>query len=127
MMATSGERMKILDMVKNGKISAEDGAKLLSALSEGKKKNSRRNDRPRDARQMRVRITDTHTGKSKVSVNLPMSLVDAGLNIASNFIPDIGTDFDTDEIRDAIQSGMTGLVVDIHDEEDDEHIEVFIE
>ena len=37
MMATSEERMKILQMVQEGKISADDGAKLLAALSEGTK------------------------------------------------------------------------------------------
>ena len=35
-MATVEERMKILQMIQDGKISAEDGAKLLSALTEGK-------------------------------------------------------------------------------------------
>ena len=34
-MASSEERMKILKMVEDGKISAEDGAKLLAALSNG--------------------------------------------------------------------------------------------
>ena len=33
-MANAEERMKILKMIEEGKISAEDGAKLLAALSE---------------------------------------------------------------------------------------------
>ena len=36
-MATSEERIKILRMVEEGKITAEEGAKLLSALSESRK------------------------------------------------------------------------------------------
>jgi len=36
-MATTEERMKILKMVEEGKVSAEDGAKLLAALNEGRK------------------------------------------------------------------------------------------
>ena len=36
MMATTEERMKILKMIDEGKISAEEGAKLLSALSESR-------------------------------------------------------------------------------------------
>ncbi len=36
-MATSEERMKILKMVDEGKISAEEGAKLLATLSESRK------------------------------------------------------------------------------------------
>ena len=36
-MATTEERLKILKMIDDGKISAEEGAKLLSALSAGQK------------------------------------------------------------------------------------------
>ena len=36
MMATTEERMKILKMIDEGKISAEEGAKLLSALSDSR-------------------------------------------------------------------------------------------
>lgn len=126
MMATSEERMKILQMVQEGKISAEDGAKLLAALAETQGRTRPMVARGGPARYMRVRVTDTFSGKTKVSVNLPMSLVDAGLNIASNFVPDI-EGFDMSQISEAIQSGLTGKVVDVMDEDDGEHIEVFIE
>ena len=36
-MATTEERMKILNMIREGKITAEEGAKLLSALGESQK------------------------------------------------------------------------------------------
>ena len=63
------------------------------------------------------------SGKSKVSVNLPLSLVDAGMSIAANFAPGIA---DTD-IMDAIRTGLTGKVIDVIDDEDREHVEIFIE
>lgn len=126
MMATSEERMKILQMIQDGKISAEDGAKLLAALTQGKEKRTRSFQRSADSRYMRVRVTDTFSGKTKVSVNLPLGLVDAGLNIAANFMPDMG-DMTVDDIGAAIKEGMTGKIVDVFDEEDGEHIEVFIE
>ncbi len=126
MMATSEERMKILQMIQEGKISAEDGAKLLSAITENAQtKKARTVSRVRDSRYMRVRVTDLSSGKTKVSVNLPLGLVDAGLNIASNFMPDMGADA-TEEIRTAIHEGLTGKIVDVMDE-DNEHIEIFIE
>lgn len=126
MMATSEERMKILQMIQEGKITAEDGAKLLAAISEApKNRRSRIVSRTRDSRFMRVRVTDTASGKTKVSVNLPLGLVDAGLNIASNFIPDMGADA-ADEISAAINEGLTGKIVDVMDE-DGEHIEIYIE
>ncbi|MFU8773886.1 MAG: SHOCT-like domain-containing protein, partial [Anaerolineales bacterium] len=34
-MPTTEERMKILKMIREGKITAEEGAKLLTALGEG--------------------------------------------------------------------------------------------
>jgi hypothetical protein len=122
MMATSDERMKILQMVQDGKISAEDGAKLLAALGSSTKPR-RVVSRQGDPRQMRVRVTDMVTGKTKVSVNLPLGLVGAGLNIASNFVPEM----DMQELSDAITSGFTGKIVDVIDEEDGEHIAIFID
>lgn len=126
MMATSEERMKILQMIQDGKISAEDGAKLLAAISE--KSESRRHrgiSRTRESRYMRVRVTDVASGKTKVSVNLPLGLVDAGLNIASNFMPDMSVNA-AEEISAAINEGLTGKIVDVMDE-DGEHIEIYIE
>lgn len=125
MMATSEERIKILQMIQEGKITAEDGAKLLAAISEAPKRRSRIVSRSRESRFMRVRVTDTASGKTKVSVNLPLGLVDAGLNIAANFIPDMGTNA-ADEISAAINEGLTGKIVDVMDE-DGEHIEIYIE
>ena len=105
MMATSEERLKILQMIQDGKISAEDGAKLLAALTENAKpKRSRVFNRTGEARYMRVKVTDTFSGKTKVSVNLPLGLVDAGLNIAANFIPDMGIDASIRAISIAIET-----------------------
>ncbi|MEJ2485100.1 MAG: hypothetical protein P8Y72_07150 [Anaerolineales bacterium] len=127
MMATSEERLKILQMIQDGKISAEDGAKLLSAISQNAQaQKTRTASRNRESRYMRVRVTDMNSGKTKVSVNLPLGLVDAGLNIASNFMPDMSADA-SENIRDAIHEGLTGKIVDVMDEDDNEHIEIFIE
>ncbi|MFN2151263.1 MAG: SHOCT-like domain-containing protein [Anaerolineales bacterium] len=122
MMATSEERLKILQMIQDGKITAEDGAKLLAALSEGGRR-QRPISRQTEARYMRVRVTDMVTGKTKVSVNLPLGLVSAGMNIASNFVPEVGIV----DLSDAISAGLTGKVVDVIDEEDGEHVEIYIE
>src|SRR3990172_10408870 len=96
-MATVEERMKILKMIEEGKISAEDGAKLLAALAE-----SRRTPSPTpgmtlsggEARWFRVRVTDLASGKPKVNVNIPMGLVNVGLKMGARFVPDVeGVDF----------------------------------
>jgi hypothetical protein len=124
-MATTEERMKILKMVDEGKISAEEGARLLSALSQGVRTERKAAQRSTGAgaRWLRVRVTDTITGRAKATVNLPMGLVDAGLNIAAQYAPGVAFD----ELMQAINAGAEGKIIDVVDEEDGEHIEIFIE
>jgi hypothetical protein len=127
-MATAEERMRILKMIDEGKISAEEGARLLSALSEG-----RRGPNPSvparmqgAARWLRVRVTDVATGRSKATVQIPIALLDAGMKIGAHFAPEVeGVDMST--IMEALRSGMTGKIVDVIDEDDGEHVEIFVE
>ncbi|MCJ7661744.1 MAG: hypothetical protein MUO67_21575 [Anaerolineales bacterium] len=63
------------------------------------------------------------TGKPKATVNLPLGLVDAGMNIASKYAPDIAFD----ELIASINDGAQGKIIDVIDEEDGEHVEIFIE
>ena len=88
-MATAEERMRILRMIQEGKINAEEGAKLLAALRESRKevRLAPPPGRGTGKGMLRVRVTDMVTGKAKVSVNLPLGLVDAGMNIASQYAP----------------------------------------
>jgi len=124
-MATNEERLKILKMIDEGKITAEEGAKLLSALSESRKTQVRKSTPrvPGSPRWLRIRVTDMVTGRAKATVNLPLGLVDAGLNIASQYAPDIAFD----QLVDAINEGAEGKIIDVMDEEDGEHVEIFIE
>lgn len=123
-MATPEERLKILRMIDEGKISAEEGARLLAALAETRKPGRKAPlGRAGNARMLRVRVTDTITGKAKATVNLPLRLVDAGLNIASQYAPGVAFD----ELMEAINAGAEGKIIDVLDEEDGEHIEIYIE
>jgi SHOCT-like domain len=125
-MATNEERLKILKMIDEGKITAEEGARLLSTLSESRKPAPRKpalRGAYGGARWLKVRVTDTMTGKAKATVNLPLGLVDAGLNIASKYAPDVAFD----ELVEAINAGAEGKIIDVYDEEDGEHVEIFIE
>lgn len=112
-------------MIDDGKINAEEGAKLLSALSESRHSKSKPAMRTTTggARWLRVRVTDMVTGKPKATVNLPLGLVDAGMNIASKYAPDIAFD----ELIASINDGAQGKIIDVIDEEDGEHVEIFIE
>ena len=124
-MATNEERMRILRMIDEGKITAEEGARLLATLSESRKPPVRKPALRGSggARWLRVRVTDMMTGKAKATVSLPLGLVDAGLNIASKYAPDVAFD----ELVEAINNGAEGKIIDVYDEEDGEHVEIFIE
>ena len=64
------------------------------------------------------------TGKAKATVNLPLRLVDAGLGIASQYAPGVAFD----ELVEAINAGAEGgKIIDVIDEEDGEHVKIFIE
>jgi hypothetical protein len=129
-MTTAEERLKILKMIQEGKITADEGAKLLKALTTSSQKPQRKPtaQSPGGARWLRVRVTDMSSGKAKVNVNLPLKLVDAGLNIAAQFAPeDIEVAGLMDAVNEAIDDNLVGKIVDVVDGEDGEHIEVFIE
>jgi hypothetical protein len=126
-MATAEERMKILKMIREGKISAEEGAKLLSALGESQKTPRRPGPRQVGApRWFRVRVTDMNTGKTKTSVNIPLGLMEWGMQIGAQFAPEVG-DLNLAKLNEMLEAGVEGKIVDVIDEEDGEHVEIFIE
>ena len=128
-MTTPEERMQILKMIEAKQITAEEGAKLLGALGE-KDRHESAAPQPSPAttgKWFRVRVTDMKTGRRKVNVNIPLGLVDVGLKMGAKFAPAGLEGLDMNQIMTAIKSGSEGKVVDVEDEEDGEHVEVFIE
>ena len=128
-MATAEERMRILKMIDDGKISADEGTSLLSTLNEVRRGSNATGGMPRmqgTARWLRVRITDLATGKSKASVQIPIALLDAGMKIGANFAPEVGG-VDMSMIMDALHTGAIGKIIDVMDERDGEHVEIFVE
>jgi hypothetical protein len=126
-MVTSEERMKILKMINDGKITAEEGSQLLGALSERSDKPRKSSRHSHKSQMLRVRVTDMASGKTKVNVNVPMKLVDAGLNIAAQFAPEVQNAQMMDAVKEALTENISGKIVDVIDEEDQEHVEIFIE
>lgn len=125
-MASTEERMQILKMIEEGKISASEGADLLRALE---KKDTNSAEPLRGASQakwFRVRITDVSSGKNKVNVNIPMGLVQVGMKMGARFAPDMeGVDYE--DLMESIRMGRQGKVIDITDSDDGERIEIFVE
>jgi hypothetical protein len=129
-MATAEERKRILKLIQEGKITAEEGAKLLNALGSSDSSSKRRptpaQRSGKTARWVRVRVTDVATGKTKTTVNIPLGLIDWGLQIGAQYAPEVGG-LDLNQLSEMLDEGTMGKIVDVINEEDGEHVEIYVE
>ena len=113
-------------MLQGGRITPQQAAELLEALE----KSASAESPPPRARMLRINITDTQSGRTRVNVNIPMSLIDVasrlGLSLGLKQAPELA-DVDFDEIMAALRSGAEGKIVDIIDDDDRQHVIVSVE
>ncbi len=124
-MATPDERMKILKMLEEGKLSADEASRLLKALPKGSAE-TRPASQEGDSKWMRIRVTDLDGDRAAVNVNLPMRLVSVALRLGAQFIPE-EEDIDLEELAEALKAGLTGKIVDVIDEEEGRQVEIYVE
>lgn len=132
-MATNEERLKILMMLQEGKINAEEAAQLLGAIEDAPAARASAAALPeedfaprRKPRFLHVRVTDTDSNKVRVNVRVPLQLVNLGLKMGKKFSPEV-EGLDPELLMQMIDSGEMGQIVDVTDEEDGEHVEVYLE
>jgi len=129
-MVTSEERLRILKMVQEGKISAEEGIHLMDALGEDKQKKDSSDNTKRPARKtarwFRVRVTDQISGKIKVDIRLPINVVKAGRKMGARFSPEM-SGLDMNQVMQHVDAGKTGRVFELTHDNDQELVEVIIE
>ena len=136
------EKIKILELLENGKISSADAVELLATLENSSEDNKKSNAAPGKGRTLRVRVDGD---KTKVNVNIPLSLIRIGSQIAGlgmQWIPDEAhtqmkkqgidlTKIDFDELMLVIDQGLSdGRLVDIETEDEEEgkmKVEVYVE
>jgi hypothetical protein len=132
-MATTEERLQVLNMVAAGTITAEEGARLLMALEPIRM--------PGDAesatgtlqqlemstpRWFRVQVTELTTGRDKVHISLPVSLVEVAIRMGARFAPDL-EGASLEQTVDRIKTGVPGKVLEVEDIENGERIEIYVE
>lgn len=124
---------QILQMVKEGTITVEDGIKLLEALgAQGAQTQSVQpviNVNPAGGRKM-LRVTVDSAKGDVVRINVPTSLVKAGLNLSNQLKIDGNPvdmkGVDVDMIMAAIEEGATGEIVNVESAEGDV-VKIFID
>lgn len=129
------ERLRILKLLEQGKITVPEAAELLAALGE-RAPDGRRPDRQRwlaeelpppsdRARWIRVRVTDARTGQVRTNVTVPIGMVGFGLGFARRFrnVPGVAV---VDEVFEAVRSGRRGTIFDVANE-GGERVEILID
>jgi hypothetical protein len=118
----SDEKDRVLKLLEEKKITAEEAARLLDAIKHsdgGEQRN----------RFLKIRVFDRDSQQAKVNVTLPIGLVKWGMN----FVPDSAKakieeqQIDMKLITEALEKGITGKIVDVDDDEKGQHVEVWLE
>lgn len=128
-MVSTEERLKILKMIQDNKISVEEGIQLLAAIDAPVTPTTPSGPQVvpgHEPKFLRIHITDMHTGRPRVNIRLPISVINAGFKMGAKFSPEV-QGLDADQLLGFVKAGVTGQVVDIQDVEDGEHVEIFLE
>ncbi len=122
---TSPEQMKILQMLQEGTIKAEEAAKLLEALEEGEEERT-----PSESgKVLKIKVSDKNNGAVKVNMGVPLGF--------ARFLKDLipaserarmeSQGVDLDAVFANLDSGTKGKLVDVEDVKDGHLIEIWIE
>jgi hypothetical protein len=123
------ERLRILKMVEDGKIKADEAAKLLEALD---RSNSKPTKETLKKRLLHIQVDKN--GQRHVDVKFPLALLKLGMKFAPHHAKikmahamGDNAEIDIEEILRMAQEGFEGKLVDVHDSDDDEHVVVRLE
>lgn len=118
------ERARILEMVRDGKLSVEEADKLLQALETAQERSA---PSAGGGRLLRV-VINSHRGE-KVNVALPLSLADIAMRLVPKGlrIKAYGEEIDVVKlVADVRDSGARGTIVDVRSMMGD-HIQILVE
>jgi DNA-binding transcriptional ArsR family regulator len=142
MSLSSEKRTEILQLLADGKITADEAAEILSAspkveieeptpapkapesVQTGTVEKSAVSN-GRKPKWLHVQVNDLESGKSKVQVNIPLRMVKFGLGMGRRFAPELdGVDWDD---LSRVVTEEEGVLVDVQDTEDGEHVRIFVD
>ncbi len=120
------EKRKILEMVKEGKITFEEAEQLLDKLNLNESsENVPKVKKPNSKKFLRVRVSEED--KVKANVNIPIALAEVGLNlIPKSKLKVDGKQINMDQILKLIEEGTEGELVNIDAEDEGKNYKVNI-
>lgn len=75
------------------------------------------------ANWLQIRVRDLDSGRSRVTVNLPLAMAKFGLNIARRFGAE-SDDIDLNQLAAGLSDAEPGILVDVQDEDSNEHVQI---
>ena len=124
----TAERLKILKMLEEGKIKADEAARLLEAVGEsGAEAEAAATPKGRSKKTLHVRVFRGESERPNVNVNIPLSLAKWALKFAPEHAKARMGDkeIDLDELGTLLDEGV-GEIITVHDEDKDERVEISI-
>lgn len=80
----------------------------------------------REPRWLRIYVGELNSGKTKVKLNIPFGMVKFGLGMAQLFAPKEYS-ANLEQIETMMAEADSGLLVDVQDVEDNEHVRIYFE
>ena len=125
-MTTNDERIKILSMLQEGKIDSSEAARLLQALDESARPTAEEAKAAKKPRYLHIKVTREIDGKSVADIKVPISIVNAGMRMGAKFSPHMAG-MDPDMLAELLKSDEPSQIIDVTDEEDGEHVQIYLE
>jgi len=136
-------RLKILEKVAAGEISASAAADILqspeavsSPANDALKKAEQAivitedfgDDKPigKSPSWFRVRVNDLNSGQQRVAVNIPFRMMKWGLRMGKRLAPEL-QDLDVTMLENMAADGGTGMLVEVMDSDSGDHVQIFLE
>jgi DNA-binding transcriptional ArsR family regulator len=136
MSLSTEKRTEILQLLADGKITAGEAAELLSPSPAAEAQSPTPPPAPEALKQteaengrkpqwLHIQVSDMSTGKSRVKVNIPLRMVKFGLNMGRRFAPEMeGVNWDD---LSRVVTEEEGVLVDVQDDEDGEHVRIYVD
>lgn len=124
----TAERLKILKMLEEGKLKADEAARLLEAVGEsGAEAEAAATTKGRGKKTLHVRVFRGDSERPNVNVNIPLSLAKWALKfVPADAKARMGNkEIDLDELGTLLDEGV-GEIITVHDEDKDERVEISI-
>lgn len=134
----TNSKKEILTLLENGKINAEEAAQMLSGAGSAAPAEPASEKEPssssvekekavaNEPSMFHVRVRNLETGENKVSVNIPVRMLKYGLKLGGRFSPDL-EGLNLGEINDMMTDIERGILVEVQNDESNEHVQVYLD